>query len=101
MADAAKGEITDEQKRLIEEWHKEKGSKAVCPMCQTNSWNLYQHFVTPTIVSPGGGFIFGGTAYPHFMLACANCSNVQFINAVSTGILKKPEEEPKKEEPKT
>jgi hypothetical protein len=31
--------------------------------------------------------IIGGPTYPHFMLVCNNCGNVQFINAVAAGVL--------------
>ena len=83
-------QLTAAHKALVEEWFQKKAAKhdPKCPICGTGNWTVLDDFVTPTTYSDTGALIFGGFAYPHFMLACTNCGNVQFINAIQAGVVK-------------
>lgn len=79
--------ITPEQRDKIQVWRDEKFKDhgPVCPMCGHNTWTVLDDFVSPN--NYGRTIFIGGAIYPHFMVICNTCSNVQFINAVAAGIL--------------
>ena len=95
-AGGEKAKLTDEEKRRIDKWFKEVvQNKAVCPVCQSKNWSVAEHIVAPlTNMKPNTEGIDLGIAplYPFFLLVCLTCSNTQFINAVSVGIVDKPKE---------
>jgi hypothetical protein len=84
-------QLSPEEKAAAEAWFNAKMAhqSAGCPMCRTKNWTLLDHFVSPNNFTPGGGVMLGGNAYPHFMLACSNCGNTQFINAILAGVIPK------------
>jgi hypothetical protein len=91
--------LTDSEKGAVAQWYKENApNDAVCPVCQTKNWSVFDNFVTPIVV--GGRErnevrIFGPSVmYPHFMLSCKQCGNTLFINALKAGIIKPPTTEP-------
>jgi hypothetical protein len=82
--------LTQEQKAKVEKWFSTFPAphNAHCSICDAQNWMLLDDFVMPTNYYPGAGLVVGGgMSYPHFMLACGNCGNVHFINAVLTGII--------------
>lgn len=84
-------ELTQIEKDKIAQWFAANvpGGHLACPICKTENWAVLDHFVTPTVV--GGpkrnSMQLGSVSYPHFMLACLHCGNVQFVNALRTGVL--------------
>jgi len=94
--------LTDSEKEAVAQWYKANApNDAVCPVCQTKNWTVFDNFVTPIVVgSPQRNEvrIFGPTVmYPHFMLSCKQCGNSLFINALKAGIIKLPTTEPSSE----
>ena len=88
--------LTDSEKEAVAQWYKQNApNDAICPVCQTKNWSVYDNFVTPLVV--GGKrdnvVLFGPSViYPHFMLSCKQCGNTLFINALKAGVLKPPTE---------
>ena len=58
-----------------------------CPICQSDQWELAQHFLTPIIVSPDAGLSLGNVAYPHLLLT-SPCGYAMFFNAMLAGVYK-------------
>ena len=84
--------LTDEHRKKVNEWflaHLKTGTGSGCPLCGNKKWSTLADFVVPANFTPGGGVSLGGDVYPHFMLVCNVCSNVQFINAIKAGVLGK------------
>ena len=89
----APGPLTSEQRASVHSWFeklKSQGSAPRCPICESVDWTVPEHLVSPSVYAGGGSLFLGGVQYPHFMLACTKCGNVQFINAVITGVVKVP-----------
>lgn len=89
------GVLTEEQQAIIRAWFdklKGEGLAPRCPVCSNTNWGSLSHLVSSPVFA-GGSIILGGPQYPHFMLACTKCGNIQFINAVMSGVLKLPEGE--------
>lgn len=89
MADEKKPpeiEITEEERAKIIAWLAQKAPNRRCPSCGTQKWAISQHFVTPTILGPGGNLTLGGTTYPMFFTVCVNCGKTEFYNAVLAGL---------------
>jgi hypothetical protein len=88
--------LTKEERDRIARWYAEKAPQgATCSICGTKNWAALDHFVTPLAVTgpERGAVVIGGILYPHFMLSCTNCGNVQFINALRAGVIP-PKSEP-------
>jgi hypothetical protein len=81
--------LTQEQKDRIVAWLKARGAPRACAACGHNNWTMANHLVSPPLhrVSGGGGFMFGGPAYPQAMVICANCGHTVYFNTVVMGIL--------------
>ena len=86
------GLLTDDQKRRIVEWLKQRGAPKHCAACGQNNWNLGAHLVVPSTWM-GGGISLGGPSYPLAMLICRNCSHTVLFNAVIMGIVEQMKEE--------
>jgi hypothetical protein len=84
--------LTQEHRDRIQRWSDEKikdTKSCGCPLCGSKNWTLLEDFVAPANFSRNGGLLLGGKVYPHFMLICDVCGNVQFINAIRAGVLDK------------
>ena len=92
-APGSAAKMSPEEKQRATRWYEKntKDHSAYCPICKTSQWVLLDHFVSPTMLGPQG-FVFSGPTYPHFMLACQHCGNIQFINASATGVRSKPDQ---------
>lgn len=65
-------------------------NSALCTCCGKSGLGLANHFVTPTIIQPGGGVMLGGMSYPQIMLICTNCGFTRHHNAVVLGVYNEP-----------
>jgi hypothetical protein len=81
-------QLTEAQKAKIDQWARTKlpAGGVACPICQTKNWTILPELLAPPAFH-GGSLIIGGSSFPHFVMACTNCGNSQFINAVATGIV--------------
>lgn len=68
---------------LVNKW----GEKKKCPMCNQSSW-----WISDTVYEMrefhGGGLVLGaGPIIPIITVACQNCGNTIFINAIVAGVV--------------
>ncbi len=82
-------ELTQVEKDRISRWFTANGFNATCPICSTEDWTVLDHFVTPIVLAgpERNDMSPRAASYPHFMLTCQKCGNVQFINATRAGIV--------------
>ena len=94
--------LSKAQRDKIAEWAQEKSGTAgvVCPICRSNKWSIAEHVVTAIRVTTSGKIqLVGGAIYPYAQVNLQKLwGGVQFISAVSAGVMEE-EEEPKKEPP--
>ena len=87
--DAKAAKLSDEQREKALAWYAEKiePTDRGCPMCGNKNFFLLDHIVAPPVTHPQTAQRLPSSGYPHYMLACTNCSTVQFINAVRVGLV--------------
>jgi hypothetical protein len=95
--------LTEEETKKIQQWFDTNaGAHSKCPICGTNEWAAIEHLVSPIIL--GGprrnGWEMGSGVYPHFMMSCQKCGNVQFINAINAGVVEREKRVPPPREKK-
>lgn len=90
MADDDKNKMTAEQVAAGLAWLDAHWAKQDCPICGSNKWSLGEYFVTPIVLSPEGGVIVGGPAYPHMIVTSVDCGYAMFFNAIIAGVFPKP-----------
>ena len=66
--------------RLNKIWHTK-----ICPVCNTNSWNVEQHLTELRFLSMGGTINPGATVVPLVVVTCQMCGNTLLFNAVKLG----------------
>jgi hypothetical protein len=81
------GLLTAEEKEKVQKWIDDKSKHpAACPVCGDERWIIADHLITPEPVS-GGRLLYGGPAYPQFMLISVGCGYTRYFNAVISGIV--------------
>ncbi len=89
---AVANELTQVEKDRISRWFTANASNAACPICSTEDWTVLDHLVMPIVLAgpERNSISLGAASYPHFMLTCQKCGNVQFINARRAGVVISP-----------
>lgn len=86
-------QLTADQRAAALQWFQDTmaGKTGTCSLCGSDQWTLLDDFVAPALFgNDGTSGMFLGSTYPHFMLACATCANVQFVNAIASGVIAVP-----------
>ncbi len=91
--------LSKENKQKIVDWVAQKAAKRplICSVCHTQSWQLGEHLVAPTLYKHGGGLVVGGVNYPQALLICKNCGHTIYLNAVIIGVASDEKEVSEKE----
>jgi len=78
---------------LGEKWKK----PSQCPVCQHTDWGITETTFEIREFLGGSISVGGGSITPIIVVTCDNCGNTLFFNAISLGIVKRPEKETKNE----
>jgi len=62
-------------------------SNGHCPICQKNSWTIWDEIVSANSVSLGGTTAFGGPYVPMVQIICNNCGFVAHHALGALGII--------------
>lgn len=73
---------------LNEKWGKP------CPMCGSNNWNVSDKIYELREFHDGNLIIGSGPIFPVVPVSCNNCGNSIFVNALVSGAIERPKEEP-------
>lgn len=78
------GNLTEEEKKRVVEWLKERWPGGRCPICDRSDLAIEEGMARLPVLKPG--FIAGGPYYPLVVVHCQYCANEIYFNAVSIGI---------------
>jgi hypothetical protein len=99
VADDSKKTLSDEQRKLVEEWLQTHWtSSKTCPISGHTMWSVSDHVVQPMTHIPVGAVTLGGAAsYPGILVICSGCGYTMTFNAVIMGLFPKQEKEKEQE----
>lgn len=64
----------------------------VCPLCKHNHWTV-SDTVFQLMEFNEGSIVIGGQLYPVLPIACENCGNTYFVNAIVAGFVEQNKED--------